>query len=77
MLLAVQVEINLTAISTSLIPMLAKEVERKAPKFERESALKRRNLRKGSKGLLLPRVVEEERKRCRMRLRLNKSRNYY
>jgi hypothetical protein len=48
-----QAETNLTAISTSRIPMLVKEVARKVPKSEREGALNLRNLKKGKMALLL------------------------
>ena len=51
--LAAQAETNLTAISTSQIPMSAKEVARKVLKSEREGALNLRNPKKAKKDLLL------------------------
>jgi len=75
--LVAQAETNLTAISTSQIPMLAKEVARKVPKSEREGTLNRRNPKKVKKDLLFPKVVEEERKRWLSIRCLNKNQIYY
>ena len=75
--LVVQAEINLTAISTSLIPTLAKEDARKAPKSEREGALSLRNPKNRTKRPMLPRVVEGGRKKSQPTHSLIKSQNYY
>ena len=77
MKLAAQAETNLTAISTSQIPMLAKEAARKVLKSEREGALNPRNPKKGKKALLLRKVVEAERKRFLSTPSFNKNQKYY